>query len=290
MKNIFILFCISLALSLKVYSQEILILDETNLSPIENVGIFTPDMSTSALTNIQGKADISEFNNELHIYFQHPSFKQKTLSYSDLKDLGFIIKLNERTIKLSEIIIAANKWEQQSSEIPNKIISITAKSIQFKNPQTTADLIGSSNEIFIQKSQLGGGSPMIRGFAANRLLIIIDGVRMNNAIFRSGNIQNLILIDPNSLESSEVIFGPGTVIYGSDALGGVMDFHTKKIVLSSNDEPNFKTSGMSRFSSANNEKTGHILINYGKKNWGFLTSFSHSDFGDLRMGSNRNSD
>ena len=49
---------------------------------------------------------------------------------------------------------------------------------------------------------------------------------MNNAIFRRGNLQDIIRIDPNSLESGEVIFGPGSVIYGSDALGGVMDSHT----------------------------------------------------------------
>ena len=72
-------------------------------------------------------------------------------------------------------------------------------------PQTTADLLGTGSGVYIQKSQMGGGSPMIRGFAANRLLIVVDGIRMNNAIYRSGNLQNVISIDPNSLESTEVI-------------------------------------------------------------------------------------
>jgi hemoglobin/transferrin/lactoferrin receptor protein len=67
---------------------------------------------------------------------------------------------------------------------------------------------------------------MIRGFATNRLLYSVDGVRMNTAIFRSGNIQNVISLDPFAAEHTEVLFGPGSVIYGSDAIGGVMSFQT----------------------------------------------------------------
>ena len=76
----------------------------------------------------------------------------------------------------------------------------------------------------MQKSQSGGGSPLIRGFEANRVLLVIDGVRMNNAIYRSGHVHNAISIDANSLERTEVIFGPSSVGYGSDALGGVIHF------------------------------------------------------------------
>lgn len=68
---------------------------------------------------------------------------------------------------------------------------------------------------------------MIRGFSTNRLLITVDGVRMNTAIFRSGNLQNVINVDPFALARTEVILGPGSVVYGSDAIGGVMNFYTK---------------------------------------------------------------
>jgi len=78
------------------------------------------------------------------------------------------------------------------------VTSILKPVILIQNPQTAADLIGISDEVFIQKSQLGGGSPMIRGFATNRVLIVVDGVRMNNAIYREGNIQNIISLDPAS--------------------------------------------------------------------------------------------
>ena len=106
--------------------------------------------------------------------------------------------------------------------------------MRLHNPQTAADLLSVSGEVFIQKSQQGGGSPMIRGLATNRLLYTVDGVRMNTAIFRGGNIQNVISLDPLAMENVEVLFGPGAVIYGSDAIGGVMGFQTLIPELSSN--------------------------------------------------------
>jgi hemoglobin/transferrin/lactoferrin receptor protein len=191
---------------------------------------------------------------------------------------------------MSEVILSANKWEQKLNEVPNKIIKINKLDILRNNPQTTADLLGQSGGVFIQKSQLGGGSPMIRGFATNRVLMVVDGIRMNNAIYRSGNIQNAISIDPLSLETAEVIFGPGSLVYGSDAIGGVMDFHTLQPRFSADKKMLVKGSVLGRYSTANKEKTGHIDLNLGWKKWSLLSSFSYSDFDDLKMGKNGGQD
>jgi hemoglobin/transferrin/lactoferrin receptor protein len=118
------------------------------------------------------------------------------------------------------------------------------------------------------------------------VLIVVDGVRMNNAIYRSGNLQNVISLDASSLESAEVLFGPGSVIYGSDAIGGVMDFHTLTPRLSSDSNIRVGGNALARWSSANNEKTGHVDFNIGGEKWGFTTSLTYSDFDDLIMGSN----
>ena len=124
---------------------------------------------------------------------------------------------------LSPVSVYYNRWERKINEVPNRITKFNFKQQRLQNPQTMADAIGVTGEVFIQKSQMGGGSPMIRGFATNRVLIVVDGVRMNNAIYRSGNLQNIISFDPLALEDAEVIFGPGSLMYGSDAIGGVMD-------------------------------------------------------------------
>lgn len=189
-------------------------------------------------------------------------------------------------IKLDEVVVSGSKWRQNITEQPKRISLITPDQFLFQNPQTAADLLELSGQVYIQKSQLGGGSPMIRGFATNRLLYSVDGIRMNTAIFRSGNLQNVISLDPFALERTEILFGPGSVIYGSDAMGGVMSFATKNPIFASvAGGIKVKGSATARYSSANNERTGHFDINVGGKKWAFLTSFSSFTFDDLKQGS-----
>jgi len=185
---------------------------------------------------------------------------------------------------MDEVVVSVNKWEQKLNEVPNKIVKVSKYDILRNNPQTAADLLGQSGTVFIQKSQLGGGSPMIRGFATNRVLLVVDGVRMNNAIYRSGNLQNVISIDALSTEAAEVIFGPGSLIYGSDAIGGVMDFHTLEPRFAKTKKMITKGSALSRYSTANQEITGHADINLGWEKWSLLTSVTYSRFDDLKMG------
>lgn len=196
--------------------------------------------------------------------------------------------LEEKT--MAEVVLSVSKWEQKLNEVPNKIVKINKLDILRNNPQTSADLLAQSGTVFVQKSQLGGGSPMIRGFATNRVLLVVDGVRMNNAIYRSGNLQNVISIDALSTEAAEVIFGPGSLIYGSDAIGGVMDFHTLEPRFSKDKKMLIKGSMVGRYSTANKEKTGHIDLNLGWKKWSLLSSFSYSNFDDLKMGNNGGQD
>ena len=189
------------------------------------------------------------------------------------------------TTELDEVVVSANRWKQNSKDIPQKITVITPQKVALQNPQTAADLLTISGKVFMQKSQQGGGSPMIRGFATNRLLYAVDGIRMNTAIFRGGNIQNVISLDAFATEKVEVLFGPNSVMYGSDAIGGVMSFQTLTPQFSSKENAFISGSAVTRYSSANNEKTGHFDVNLGWKKWASVTSISSNDFGDLRMGS-----
>ncbi|MFK7952764.1 MAG: TonB-dependent receptor [Ekhidna sp.] len=264
-------------------SQIIEVADETTNKVISDVFIYHENQKDLAYTNEKGLADLAEFPAGL-IFLQHPSFHTKSVAYlkSDLK-----ISLKEKIMQFNEVIVSANKWEQEEESISQQIMSINKKTIQFQNPQTSADLLANSGQVFVQKSQLGGGSPKIRGFSANSVLLVVDGVRMNNAIFRSGNLQNVINIDANALESSEVIFGPGSVIYGSDAMGGVMDFHTIDPKWSSDDITDISGNALLRYSTAAHEKTGHIDFSLAKRKFTFFHSTSSTSFDDLRAGSNR---
>ncbi len=284
------LFVVGYVLALNINAQTVRVINQTNLNPVEDVFVYNIKETHSELSNARGIFEASGFAKEDILVFQHPSYVEYILPYEDLENANFLIKLKEKSVNLNEVVISASKWEQDKSEVPNKITTLDPRKVSIYNVQTTADLLGVSNEVFIQKSQFGGGSPMIRGFAANSVLIVVDGVRMNNAIFRDGNLQNIINIDPNTIGGAEVIFGPGSIIYGSDALGGVMDFHTKQVKLGLAGEAFVASNALARYSSASNENTFHLDVNYGREKWGFLTSITFFNYDDLEMGSNHNSE
>ncbi|MFN8258280.1 MAG: TonB-dependent receptor [Bacteroidales bacterium] len=188
-----------------------------------------------------------------------------------------------------EVIISANKVEESKRIVVQQVQILNQKSIELSQSQSSADLLQNTGNVFIQKSQLGGGSPVLRGFEASRVLLVVDGIRMNNLIYRAGHLQNVVTIDNNMLERAEILFGPSSTIYGSDALGGVVHFYTKKPLLAEpGQKSNLHINAFTRLASADNEFTGHLDFNLGSVRFASLTSFTASKFGHLRGGTNQN--
>ena len=191
-------------------------------------------------------------------------------------------------VPLRETVISAGRSSQARSAVAQQVTILRRTEIEQLNAQSTADLIQNSGAAFVQKSQQGGGSPVLRGFEASRVLMVVDGVRMNNAIYRSGHLQNIITMDNAALERAEILYGPASTVYGSDALGGAICFYTKDPVFAVASEK-MKTTGNAffRYGTVNEEKTGHLDFSLGGQRLGSFTSFTYSDFGDLRMGEQR---
>ena len=192
------------------------------------------------------------------------------------------------TQDIPSVVISASRWEEQARTVSREITSITPRMVQVRNPSTTADMLSQTGRVFVQKSQLGGGSPMLRGYGANSVLLVVDGVRMNNAIYRGGNLQNSITLDANAFESAEVLFGPGSVQYGSDALGGAMVFRTRQAVFTNN-ESLFNGTAMIRYGTAMQEKTASAAVDVSGASVASATVVSVTDFNDLRGGAVFNS-
>ena len=189
---------------------------------------------------------------------------------------------------LPDVVVFANKFPALSKNIVQKVDFITDKNA-INQQANTGDILTQSGQVFVQKSQSGGGSPVIRGFEASRVLLMVDGVRLNNAIFRGGHLQNIITIDNMILDRVEVIYGPSSTLYGSDALGGVVNMFTKKPILTTT--TNWKTNAnlIQRYASGQNENRTHLDVNIANNKWAYLTSFTYGSFGDMRQGANRSS-
>ena len=284
MKKIKLLLCLIVGLGIcEAKAQQILVKESGSNLPLSGVLIYSGDPGKSSITDSNGFADISSFKSQEEIRIQLFGYESKKLSWSNLELAQFLVELVPSQITLDIAVVAASRWRQSSEDVPGKVRHLDREKLLIRNPANSADWLGSSGELFIQKSQQGGGSPMIRGFSANRLLYAVDGVRMNTAIFRSGNLQNVISLDPFSLKTTEILFGPGSVMYGSDAIGGVMAFETLSPEFSKNGSE-VKVNALTRFATANDEFTFHADASFGTKKWAFLSSISHFDYNDLRMG------
>lgn len=266
------------------------IMDEQS-RPLVGVTVFTPDHSYSSSSDLLGRVDVSQFKMDQVLVFSYMGYETAKVSVADLLTQGKTLKLKPNFQTLVEVMVVGRK-DDALSDLPYQVDQIKKEQIELVNSQTSADALQANGDVFVQKSQMGGGSPIIRGFEANRVLLVVDGVRMNNAIYRNGHLQNAITVSPNLLEQIEVIHGPGSLMYGSDALGGVVHFRTKDPKLYLGKEQGkrgfqLKTDAFIRYASANDERTAHVDFNIGKRKWAFLTSFSYSGFDDLVAGSRR---
>ena len=267
-------------------SQEILILDGVTGFPLEGVALFNSEKTKAIITNQQGKAPLSVFSegDSLNIQFYGFETLKIFLGTQEFKN-GVSMALEPKDQTLEEVILSVGRNAVTRKQIAEKVAVIDAQTIELQRPSTGADLVVLSPGVRIQKSQGGGGSPIIRGFEANRILMVVDGVRMNNAIYRSGHLQNAITVNPNTVERVEVIYGSSSVAYGSDALGGVIHFYTKSPLINSKEKS--RSSFSSDFSSANLGTVNSFSTELSFNKWASLTSISYSNFGDIRMGTRR---
>jgi hemoglobin/transferrin/lactoferrin receptor protein len=275
-----ILFMPLACISMLATAQTITVRDNSTREPVENVIIKDKNNKTVSTDN-KGKADLAELDKSDSLWVWHTSFNMKKIMPSDNMEIG----INSKAIILDEIVYSANRTKESKIDVPYKIEVIKQKDIEFGNQPNTGDVLANTGNIVLQKSQLGGGSPNIRGFEASRVLIVVDGIRMNNAIYRAGHLQDVMTLDAQMLDRAEVIFGPSSTMYGSDALGGVMHFYTKKAQFSTDDKMLVKANAMMRYGSANNEMTGHVDVNLGFKKFASMTNITYSNFGDLTSGS-----
>ena len=267
------------------FAQQISLKDSETMEVLSDVAVFNESKDKSIISDLNGNVDLELFSNERKIFFQLLGYSLLELYLDDIED-GSTVFLYPESQNLDEVILSVARSASSVNQIAEKVSVIKSEDLFISSPSSGAEMLELSPGVRIQKSQGGGGSPIIRGFEANRVLIVVDGVRMNNAIYRSGHLQNSITIDPSNIERAEVIFGSSSVGYGSDAMGGVIHYYTKNPILK--DSKKISSSFTSNFNSANNSVTNNFNTNYSSDNWGSITSISISKYGDIKMGKKRN--
>jgi hemoglobin/transferrin/lactoferrin receptor protein len=281
----FLIFSLVVLFFFQAKAQVITVLDKTTQQPLPMVSLKS-SRSQIYFTNQEGQAILSGVHPQDSLIISFIGYQTSQMSFGQLQQQQFKILLSESSFSLEEVVVSASRFAEKKEDVPQQIQVLKSRELQFMNQATTSDVLQQTGNILVQKSQLGGGSPIIRGFEANKVLLVVDGVRMNNAIYRGGHLQNSLTLDNSILDRVEIVYGPGSVVYGSDALGGVMHFYTRRPqVAADSNKKTVQSQAFLRYATAAREKTGHLDFNLGLKKAAFLTSFTFSDFGDLRQGS-----
>lgn len=269
-------------ISFNSFSQIVKVSDVYTQEILEEIDVENTTTKKRYVTNKEGWFKVEEKDKKGFFVFKNKNYQTKKVPYQGLKK-GVSLKPYYQDLK--SIVLSVSRAAEKKQKIPEQIEIITKKKIGYISPQTSADLLANVPGVRVQKSQLGGGSPVIRGMESNRVLLVVDGVRLNNAIYRSGHLQNSITISPLALQRTEVVFGPASVTYGSDALGGVIHYYTKNLGYSKKQK--IKNNVFYRHSTVNNEHSANFSSYISKKKWVSFSNISYSSFDDLKMGKNR---
>ena len=264
-------------ISFKMSAQKITIKDILTQQSIEGVSVSSNTNNKGVISDKKGASELDLFESIDTLLIQHVAYKNLYITKKDIQNDIIFLVLKTHTLDNVEISDSKQSHFKETS-IFTKINAIKIANVQSAQ---TSDLLEKTMGLSIQKSQNGGGSPNLRGMEANRLLIIVDGIALNNTIFRSGHLQNTSTINPFFLNSVEVLFGPSAVAFGNGAMGGAIIFTTKRPKNNGGHHfaQQYESSSKAVFTSlTSNYKLGKSIN---------ISGFSIKSYGDLRMGNNR---
>lgn len=186
---------------------------------------------------------------------------------------------------LDPLIVTATRSDQEASESTYSTALMDADFIRDNTRRTLPDALQYTPGVLVQKTAHGHGSPIIRGFTGRQNLLLVDGVRINNSTFRSGPVQYWNTVDPLSLDRFELIRSQGSVLYGSDAVGGTLNAFTKSSDFRSRPDGQSYYGGSAFYEYRSNGQGSHIgrletEAGVGGK-YGFWLGLSQKEFGDI---------
>jgi len=184
------------------------------------------------------------------------------------------------TLLIGEVVVTTQRVPLNEQLIPYSISLLDKKEIDYFSKRSTPEMLMNTEGVFVQKTNHGGGSPFIRGLTGNQTLLLFDGIRLNNSIYRYGPNQYLNTVDVFTIDRIEVARGTGSVQYGSDALGGALQiFSVEPLLNSTGSEWHGNVTG--KMMTDGMEKTGRGQLEYNSKKMAMLIGGTYRDFGDL---------
>lgn len=183
------------------------------------------------------------------------------------------------------IEVVAKRIPEDCFKADRSIAILEKDFLQEQNPRSLPEALYDAPGVFVQQTSAGGGSPIIHGMVGPQVLIVVDGIRFNNSVYRTGPVQYLNLLDPLVMDQIEVLRGPGSVVYGSDAMGGVIHLDTiSRVAPADRNQLAFAPNLFARYQTANSGGTYHGGFAMDYKDWSFIGNATYKRFNDLYGG------
>jgi len=187
--------------------------------------------------------------------------------------------------ELEELIVLASRSQSSEQALAYSVHQLDAEALAQKLPRNLPEALADLPGVLVQKTANGQGSPFLRGFTGYRTLALIDGVRYNNSVYRDGPNEYFSLIDVSSLANIELLSGPASSLYGSDAIGGTLSLLTQRADYKTESPGDFFVHGRQHIRSASAEHSlasrTELQLGQGQR-WGLQLGYSLKDFGDVR--------
>jgi hemoglobin/transferrin/lactoferrin receptor protein len=194
--------------------------------------------------------------------------------------------LLDSAVRFDEVTVTATRLPWPVSEVPAAITAIDSDAIKRQSPSLLTDLLRGQTGVYVQQTTPGQGTPIVRGVTGSSVLMLVDGMRLNTAFFRPAPNQYFALIDPYNVDRIEVLRGSGSTLYGSDAIGGVVQVETP---LARFESDAWQSHGrvLGEFASADGAGIGRAELAAGRAGVSFAAGATYQDHDDLRAGGGR---
>ncbi len=277
-----------LLVSTAIFAQSITgKITEANGTPLANANIFVKEAKVGGVNDAEGYFAVElsktgDYTIEIS-FIGYEKIRQKVTVGAGETDLGTIV-LKVAPLSLNEgVTITAQRDARKQFDVPEAVTIITRQNILENASRTAPEALIGATGVWVQKTNHGSGSPFVRGLTGNQTLLLLDGIRLNNSTYRYGPNQYFVLVNPFTIEQIEVVRGAGSVLYGSDALGGAIQVLSRMPEFSA-DKVRFGGAAFARYLSEDMEKMGRGELQLGSKKVALLAGFDYKDFGDLVAG------
>jgi len=184
---------------------------------------------------------------------------------------------------LGTSVVTASRVEESVISSTASVSVISSDDIFQRSIRSLPDALRETPGVLIQKTTHGHGSPYIRGFTGRQNLLLVDGIRMNNSTYRSGPVQYWNTLDSGAIRRLELVKGPQSALYGSDALGGALNVLSKDTGFRDEQGWFYGGSATYRFDTNSQSHVGRIEQRFGVGDkWGAILGVSGKDFGDIK--------